>query len=72
MINLILILDIKFFYRLNKGEMIRKDNVLPFFFFFCFLGLHPRPTEVSRLGVESELQLPAYIIAHSNTRSLTH
>ena len=30
-----------------------------FFFFFCFLGLHPPHVEVSRLGVHSELQLPA-------------
>ena len=28
--------------------------------------------EVSRLGVKSELQLPTYTTAHSNTRSLTH
>ena len=36
-----------------------------FFFFscFCFLGLHPWHMEIPRLGVESELQLPAYINA---------
>ena len=34
-----------------------------FFFFFCFLRLHPRHMEVPRLGVESELQLPAYTTA---------
>ena len=28
-----------------------------FFIFLFFLGLHPRYVEVSRLGVESELQL---------------
>ena len=28
--------------------------------------------EVSRPGVELELQLPTYTTAHSNTRSLTH
>ena len=33
------------------------------FFFFCFLGLNPRHTEVPRLGVESELQLLAYTTA---------
>ena len=33
-------------------------NVL--FFFFFFLGSHPRHMEVPRLRVESELQLPAY------------
>ena len=32
----------------------------PFFFFFCFLGPHPQHTEGRRLGVESELWLPAY------------
>ena len=31
-----------------------------FFFFFVFLGLHPRHMEVPSLGVQSELQLPAY------------
>ena len=30
-----------------------------FFFFFCFLGPHLWHVEVPRLGVESELQLPA-------------
>ena len=31
--------------------------------FSCFLGLHLCHMEVPRLGVQSELQLPAYIIA---------
>ena len=31
-----------------------------FLIFFFFLGLHPQHMEVPRLGVESELQLPAY------------
>ena len=30
--------------------------------FFVFLGPHPQHMEVPRLGVESELQLPAYAI----------
>ena len=63
--------------------------LLLFFFFlsFIFLGLHLRHMEVPRLGVQSELQLPAYTtvtatpdpscvvtysIAHGNTGSLTH
>ena len=29
------------------------------FICFIFLGPHPQPMEVPRLGVESELQLPA-------------
>ena len=33
------------------------------FGFVCFLVLHLRHMEVPRLGVESELQLPAYTIA---------
>ena len=34
-----------------------------FFFFLVFLGLHPQHMEVPRLGIELELQLPAYITA---------
>ena len=34
-----------------------------FFFFFCFLGSHLWHMEVPGLGVESELQLPAYTTA---------
>ena len=33
------------------------------FFFFFFLGPHPLHMEVPRLGVELELQLPAYVTA---------
>ena len=33
------------------------------FFVFCFLGPHPQGMEVPRLGVESELQMPAYTTA---------
>ena len=39
------------------------DSVTDFFSFFFFLGPHPRHTEVSRLGVKSELQLPAHATA---------
>ena len=60
-------------------------NYTPIFFFF--LEPHPWQMEGARLGVESQLQLPAYttatatqdpstsvtyIIAHGNARSLTH
>ena len=34
-----------------------------FVFVFCFLGLHPRRTEIPRLEIESELQLLAYTTA---------
>ena len=33
------------------------------YFYFCFLELHLRHMEVSRLGVKSHLQLPAYATA---------
>ena len=36
---------------------------LSFFFFFCRLGPHQWPIEAPRLGVELELQLPAYTMA---------
>ena len=60
--------------------------VLFFVFVFCFLGPHPQHIEVPRLGVQWELQLPAYTTAkqrgiqatagtyttaHSNARYLT-
>ena len=34
-----------------------------FHLFICFLGLRPQHVEVPRLGVKSELQLPAYTTA---------
>ena len=68
-----------------------RDKLLALFIYlfihsFCFLGTHPWHMEVPRLGVKSELQLPAYATAtaiqdpsficnlttaHGNTRSLT-
>ena len=36
---------------------------LTLFFFFCFLGLYLRHMELPRLGVQLELQLPAYSTA---------
>ena len=41
------------------------------FFVFCFLGLHPWHMEVPRLGVESELLLPAHATATA-TLDLSH
>ena len=58
-----------------------------FFFFFCFLGQHLQHVDVSRVGVESVLQLQptpqpqqreiqaasaTYTTAHSNALSPTH
>ena len=42
-----------------------------FFLLFFFLGLNPRHMEILRLGVESELQLPAYTTATA-TPDLSH
>ena len=44
-------------------EKITLFFVLFLFLFFCFLGLHPQHMEVPKLGVKSELQLPAYTTA---------
>ena len=41
-------------------------------FFFSFLQSHLWHTKAPRLGVESEVQLPAYATTCSNTGSLTH
>jgi len=49
-----------------KAHGISRSKVDRFsflFFFFKLLGSHPRHMEVPRLGVESELQLPAYTTA---------
>ena len=69
------------------GGSLSLPVCLPFSFVlsFFFLGLHLRHMEVPRLGIESELQLPAtatatqdlspsatYTTAHGNARSLTH
>ena len=65
--------------------MNKKEN--NFFLSFVISGTHPRHMGVPRLGVQSELQLPAnvratamqiratsatYTTAHGNVRSLTH
>ena len=51
----------------------RKRNFIFYFLlFFLFLGAHPWHTEFPRLGVKSELQLPAYTTTHAKARSLTH
>ena len=42
------------------------------FYFFVFLGPHLRHMEVSRLGVESELQLAGLHHSHSNMGSEPH
>ena len=69
------------------ASSLKKKAFSLFLVFLRFLGLLPRHVEVSRRGVESELQLPAYArataawdpsasvtytTAHGNARSLTH
>ena len=39
---------------------------------FAFLGLHSQHMEVPSLGVESELQLPAYTTAKGRAGSKSH
>ena len=46
-----------------SGNIFITKHFTEFFFLFCFLGPHPWHVEVPRLGVESELQLPAYTTA---------
>ena len=64
----------------GTGTSLQKDFVCVCLFVF-FSGPHQRHMEVPRLGIESELQLPAYATgtatpdqarAHVNTGSLTH
>ena len=52
-------LSLLLFYHLKFSQILLSHLI----FFFCFLGPHPRHMEVPRLGVESELQLPAYTTA---------
>jgi len=69
---------------MQMSHDFKKLNLLLFIY---FLGPHPWHREVPRLGVKSELQLPAYTIAaatrdpshavtyttaHSNAGSTTH
>ena len=62
------------FYKMKRvTEMDSGDgtNVMKFYFIFCFLGLHQGHMEFPRLGVESNLQLPAYTTATA-MRDLSH
>ena len=47
--------------KLNVLHILKLQKWKPYL--FCFLGPPPRHMEVSRLGVELELQLPAYTTA---------
>ena len=62
--------DIGFLYFEEFGVSVL---LFSFFFFlsFVFLGLHLRLMEVLRLGVKSELQLPAYATA-AETQDPSH
>ena len=41
--------------RSSPGPCLSMINILFYYYYFVFLGLHPRHMEVPRLGVESEL-----------------
>ena len=79
--NLVSDLIMKFFVGMKMGypyyaslDMKRDENFLlqrTFFLSFVFLGPHPQHMELPRLGVKSELQLPAYATATA-TRELSH
>ena len=45
--------------------LCKAPNILFFFFFACFLEPHLWHVEASRLGIELELQLPAYTTARA-------
>ena len=47
----------------SKENNVRVYHFIIFLFLFLFLGLHLWHMEVPRLGVQSELQLPAYTTA---------
>ena len=61
------ILQQLFFNKINSLNEIYFNYYYFFSFFlfilFCFLGSHPGHMAVSRLGVKSEVQLPAYATA---------
>ena len=65
---------------LHKQQLMSIVSTPPCFFsplwvflfcFVCFLGLNPQHMEVPRLGVEAELQLPAYTTVTA-THDLSH
>ena len=56
--------SLKISYFLSSYPLPNRINILFILLFaFFFLGLHPGHMKVPRLGVELELQLPAYTIA---------
>ena len=48
-------------FRFKTTLVLFPQSMGVFSLFVCFLGLHPWHVEVPRLGVQLELQLPAYI-----------
>ena len=52
-------------------HVIASERIAFLPFSFCFLELHPGHMEIPRLGVQSELQLPAYTTATA-TPDLSH
>ena len=72
-INLYLVIDLNHWnYQFIYKSILRHFCIFQiffFFFFFVFLGQHPQHLEVSRLGVQSELQPLAYTRVTAKPRS---
>ena len=60
--------DVMFLSRLWAFALMQTSFIFIGSLLFCFLGPHMWHMEVSRLGVESELQLMAYTTAHGKDR----
>ena len=58
--------------KITLERSLEDGTRLRFFFFLVFLGPQPWHLEVPRLGVEAELQLPAYTTATATTGSQPH
>ena len=58
-------------YQILQFMLLQVFSFFSFSFSFCFLGPHPRHMEVPSLGVQSELQLLAYV-TYTATPDLSH
>ena len=66
-----LICHLYIFFKKSQFNSLARFSVCFFVSLFCFLGPHLVHTEIPRLGVELELQLPAYTTATA-TWNLSH
>ena len=60
------------FFLINSTDLKIIAFIYLFIYLILFLGPLLQHIEVPSLGVESDLQLPAYTTAHGNSRSLSH